>query len=115
MKVKFIKVVRWVVGLTALSIRLLRMRFLFYEMTNRGASYYSSLCEPVGWLSGTPHVLASPDGSGNPFSFLLTEVLEDNKKEKDCSGQRDQKSLWNTKRVLQIFFNIITLYILYGF
>jgi hypothetical protein len=61
----------------------------------------------VGWLSGTPHVLASPDGSGNPFSFLLTEVLEGNKKEKDCNGQRDQKSLWNTKRVLQIFFNII--------
>jgi hypothetical protein len=61
----------------------------------------------VGWLSGTPHVLASPDGSGNPFSFLLTEVLEGNKKEKDCSRQRDQKSLWNAKRVLQIFFNII--------
>ena len=99
MKVKFIKVVRWVVGLTALSIRLLRMRFLFYEMTNRGASYYSSLCEQVGWLSGTPHVLISPDRSGNTF-FLLTEVLEGNKKEKDCSGQRDQESLWNTKRVL---------------
>jgi hypothetical protein len=75
-------------------------------MTNRGASYYSSLCEPVGWLSGTPHVLISPDRSGNTF-FLLTEVLEGNKKEKDCSGQRDQKSLWNIKRVLQIFFNII--------
>jgi hypothetical protein len=75
-------------------------------MTNRGASYYSSLCEQVGWLSGTPHVLISPDRSGNTF-FLLTEVLEGNKKEKDCSGQRDQESLWNTKRVLQIFFNII--------
>jgi hypothetical protein len=69
----------------------------------------------MGWLSGTPHVLISPDGSGNPFPFLLPEVLEGNKKEKNCSGQRDQKSLWNIKRVLQIFFNIITLYILYGF
>ena len=60
----------------------------------------------MGWLSGIPHVLASPDGSGNPFSFLLTEVLEGNKKEKDCSGQRDQKSLWNVKRVLlkKLFF-----------
>jgi hypothetical protein len=104
----------WVVGLTALSISLLRRRFLFCGMTNRFASYYSSLCEQVGWLSGTPHVLISPDRSGNTF-FLLTEVLEGNKKEKDCSGQRDQESLWNTKRVLQIFFNIITLYILYGF
>jgi hypothetical protein len=69
-------------------------------MPNRFARKLRSLCEPVGWLSEIPHVLASPDGSGNPFSFLLTEVLEDNKKEKDCSGQRDQESLWNIKRVL---------------
>jgi hypothetical protein len=61
----------------------------------------------VGWLSGIPHVLASPDGSGNPFSFLLSSSTSGNKKEKDCNGQRDQKSLWNAKRVLQIFFNII--------
>jgi hypothetical protein len=76
-------------------------------MTTRGARGYSSLCEPVRWLSGILYVLISPDGSGNPFSFLLSSSTSGNKKEKDCNGQRDQKSLWNAKRVLQIFFNII--------
>ena len=42
----------------------------------------------------------SPDGSGNAFCFLLPEVLEGNKKEKNCSGQRDQEYLWNAKRLL---------------
>ena len=42
----------------------------------------------------------SPDGSGNPFSFLLPSSTSGNKKEKDCSGQRDQESLWNVKYLL---------------
>lgn len=52
-----------------------------------------SRCEPVGWLSGIANVLSSPDGSGNPFCFLLPEILEGNKKQKDCSAQRDYYSL----------------------
>jgi len=106
---KFIEGVGWVsgfkfqvVGLTALSKSLLRRRFLFCGMTRfagflffgmtiaRVARYLYSLCEPVERLSGMQNVLDSPDGSGNPFSFLLPSRTSSNKKEKDCSGQRDQ-------------------------
>jgi hypothetical protein len=36
------------------------------------------------------NVLSSRDGNENLFSFLLPEALEGNKKEKNCSGQRDK-------------------------
>ena len=45
---------------------------------------------------------------GVEILFLLYfDFSQFDKAKKDCSGQRDWESLWNTERLLQIFFNII--------
>jgi hypothetical protein len=39
---------------------------------------------------GKQNVLSSRDGNENLFSFLLPSSVSGNKKEKNCSGQRDK-------------------------
>jgi hypothetical protein len=39
---------------------------------------------------GKHNVLTSRDGNENLFSFLLPSSASGNKKEKNCSGQRDK-------------------------